>query len=121
MLSLLNIESKTIVYILAILLVIVSVLCVYNINKSNNLQNKVASLQVVNQANILAISSLNKVLDTTNIIVTEWSESDSIISDGQREIKDDIKKEMQYNETSKSWGDDIIPDNFVIMLKRNIN
>lgn len=119
MLSLLNVENKIIVYILAILLVIISIICIYNINKSKRLQLEVTSLQIVNQANILAISSLNKVLSTTNTIIMEWSESDSIISDGQREIKDEIKYEMQNNETSKSWSDESVPDSFVIMLKRN--
>lgn len=119
--NLLNIENKTIVYILAVTLIIVSVLCVYNINKSNRLQSKVTSLEIINKANILAISSLNKVLNTTNIIIKEWSESDSIISDGQREIKNEIETEMQDNEASKSWGNELIPDSFVIMLQRNIN
>lgn len=121
MLNLLNIENKVIVYILAIVLIIVSVICVYNINKSKRLQSQVTSLQIVNQANILAISSLNKVLSTTNTVISEWSESDSIISDGQREFKDEIKKEMLSNETSKSWGDELVPDTFNIMLKRNSN
>lgn len=119
MLSLLNIENKVIVYILAIILVIVSVICIYNINKSKRLQEKVTTLQVVNQANILAIASLNKVVNATNTIIMEWSESDSNISDGQREIKYKIQEEIHNNETSKSWSDEPVPDNFVIMLKRN--
>lgn len=119
MLSLLNVENKVIVYILAIVLVFVSIICVYNINKSRTLQEKVATLQVVNQANILAIASLNKVINTTNTIIMEWSESDSNISDGQREIKYEIQKEIHNNETSKSWSDELVPDSFVIMLKRN--
>lgn len=121
MLSLLNIDNKIIVYILAATLIVVSVLFVYNFNKSNRLQKEVNSLQVINKANIVAIASLNKIITTTNIIITEWSERDNIFSDELRGIKDEIQKEIESNEAHQYWSNEPVPDSFIIMLKRNIN